>query len=167
LAAAAYDDAHEDGTIFAGAIGPGYDMAKLPATAYMLYVVVRNEAHMSAAVKTAFHRDRPWIVDPSIKTCSPHRPGPAANSYPSGHTSVGYAMATVLASLMPTKTEAIMARAQVFAENRIVCGYHFRSDIEAGKTFGTFVANELLHNPQFQPQYQAAAAELQAAHLAP
>ena len=60
-----------------------------------------------------------------------------------------------------------MARAQVFAENRVVCGYHFRSDIVAGKTFGTFVANELLHNPQFQTQYQAAAAELHFAHLAP
>jgi acid phosphatase (class A) len=68
---------------------------------------------------------------------------------------------------MPGKTKAIMERARGYAEDRIVCGYHYRSDNEAGKTLGTLVANDLLRAPGFKAPYQAAAAELRAAHLTP
>ena len=96
---------------------------------------------------------RPSIVDASIKTCTTHKPGPAANSYPSGHSTVGFAMAEVMASLMPDKAGAILARASVFAENRLLCGYHFRSDIVAGQQFGTILALELMRDPgKFQEQ---------------
>jgi acid phosphatase (class A) len=166
-AAAAWDDAHEDPSIFAAVMGPGFNMDKLPATAALFHLVIKNESKASSAAKKAFMRDRPWIVDPGIKTCTPHAPGPQKNSYPSGHTSVGYAMAVVLASLAPGKSKAIMERARVFAENRIVCGYHFRSDDEAGKILGTLVANDLMRAPGFKAPYQAAAAELRAARLAP
>lgn len=167
LAAAAWDDAHEDGSIFADAIGPAAWANKLPATAEMIHVIVKNEGRASSAAKHVFRRDRPWIVDPSIKTCTPHWPGPAANSYPSGHSSVGFAIAVVLASLMPGKAKAILARAQNFAENRILCGYHFRSDIVAGKMFGILIGNDLMKAPGFRPYYRAAQAELHAVHLAP
>ncbi len=76
-------------------------------------------------------------------------------------------MATVLVALMPRKAGPIMARAHVFAENRIVCGFHVRSDIVAGQTYGTYVAHLLLKAPDFQPIYQAAESELKAAHMAP
>jgi acid phosphatase (class A) len=165
IAAAAWEDGHEDAGIFQTVIGPGFDMARLPATAALMHLVLKNESAASGAAKRVFHRPRPWEVDPSLKTCTPHAPGPANNSYPSGHASIGYAMAVVLARLMPGKANAIMARAAAYAENRIVCGYHFRSDIEAGKTFGLIVGNALLRNPGACPYYDAAAAELHAAHL--
>ncbi len=166
-AAAAWDDAHEDPSIFTTAIGPGFDMEKLPATAALFHLVIKNESKASSAAKKFFQRDRPWMVDPGIRTCTPHAPGPQKTSYPGGHASVGYAMAVVLASLVPGKSKAIMDRARSFAENRIVCGYHYRSDNEAGKTLGTLVANNLMRAPEFKAPYQAAAAELRTAHLAP
>jgi acid phosphatase (class A) len=165
--AAAWDDEHEDPVIFASVIGPGFDMAKLPATAALFHLVIKNESKASSAAKKFFQRDRPWIVDPGIRTCTPHEPGPQKNSYPGGHASVGYAMAVVLSSLMPGKSKVVMERARVFAENRIVCGYHYRSDNEAGRALGTLVANDLMRAPGFKAPYQAAAAELRAAHLTP
>jgi acid phosphatase (class A) len=166
LALAAYDDKHEDITIFAAVIGPGFDPAQLPATVALTRTVQIEEEDASDVAKKEFHRPRPWIVEPSIQTCTPHKPGPAANSYPSGHATVGFAMAEVLATLLPEKAGPILARATLFAENRLVCGYHFRSDVVAGQQFGTVLAMHLMHDKQFEKQMDAAKAELRQAHLA-
>jgi acid phosphatase (class A) len=53
-----------------------------------------------------------------------------------------------------------MARAKEFAENRLVCGMHFRSDIEAGQEMGTVIALSLMQNAAFKADYDAAKAEL-------
>jgi membrane-associated phospholipid phosphatase len=110
--------------------------------------------------KAYFHRNRPYASDPSLKTCTPIKPGKAANSYPSGHASLAYSMGVVLASLIPDKSQAILARASVYAEHRLVCGVHFRSDIAAGQQFGTVLALRLMQNSQFQSQMTLAQAEL-------
>jgi acid phosphatase (class A) len=164
MTAAAWDDRHEDLSVFLEAMGA--QGKALPATGELIHVLIKNESRAASAAKKAFKRDRPWVVDASIKTCTPHAEGIGSTSYPSGHASVGYAMAGVLTSLMPAKAKAINARADVFAESRIVCGYHFRSDITAGKTLGTLVATNLLRSPGFKPYYEAAKAELKAANLA-
>jgi len=165
LAAAAYDDRHEDGTIFVGVLGPAFDMEKLPATKALLKAVGEAEDEATKEPKAFFHRDRPWITDPAIKTCTTHKPGPAANSYPSGHSTVGFAMAQVMAALVPERASLILARAALFAENRLVCGYHFRSDIVAGQELGTVLALKLMAEPAFAAQMAAARRELQAAHI--
>ena len=66
---------------------------------------------------------------------------------------------------LPDKAQAILARSSQFAQNRFVCGVHFRSDIGAGEAIGTVIGLELLQNAQFRVEYDAAAAELSAAHL--
>ncbi|HUO88579.1 MAG TPA: phosphatase PAP2 family protein [Rhizomicrobium sp.] len=164
---AARDAGDESGAFFASAIGPGFDFAKLPATAQMLADIGATEDAVNKGAKEFFRRDRPWIVIADWQTCTPHKPGPAQNSYPSGHATVGYAMGVVLAALMPEKAQAILARAGTFAENRLVCGAHFRSDIVAGEVLGTVIAIDLLRSPDFRKEYDAAAAELAAAHLRP
>jgi acid phosphatase (class A) len=166
-AAAASDDGNENGTIFAVVLGSAWDLSKLPATAKVINEVRASEGPFSDIAKNEFHRRRPWVVDPSIQTCAPHRPTQDMQSYPSGHTTVGYGMGVVLAALMPSHAQAILGRSQQFAENRMVCGMHFRSDIVAGQQFGTIMAIRLMQNPQFQSDMAAAKTELQAAHLAP
>ena len=166
-AAAASDDGNENGTIFAAVLGPAWDLAKLPATAKVINEVTASEGPFSDVAKNEFHRRRPWIVDSTIQTCAPHRPSQDMQSYPSGHTTVGYGMGVVLANLMPSHAQAILGRSAQFAENRLICGMHFRSDIVAGQQFGTIMAIRLMQNPQFQADMAAAKTELQAVHLAP
>jgi len=166
-AQAASDNDNENGTIFASVLGAGWDLSKLPATAKLIGEVTGSEGPFSDIAKTEFHRDRPWIVDPAIKTCAAHKPSQDHASYPSGHATVGYGMGVVLASLMPSHAQAILGRSEQFAENRLVCGFHFRSDIVAGQQFGTIMAIRLMQNPQFQADMEAARTELRAAHLAP
>ena len=119
----------------------------------------------SKVAKTFFHRLRPYSADTTLRTCTPVKPGKADNSYPSGHATLAFAMGVVLAHLMPAKAQAILARSHEFAENRLVCGYHYRSDIVAGQEFGTVLAQRLMADPSFQTQMAAARRELQAAHI--
>ncbi|HEY2835687.1 MAG TPA: phosphatase PAP2 family protein [Rhizomicrobium sp.] len=162
IEAARRDDADERPDLFNAALG--FDVAALPAATKMLNDVLKEEDADSKAAKAYFHRDRPWIVDASIRTCVAVKPGPAANSYPSGHTSLAFSMGVVLAALIPEKAQAILARAEEFGERRLVCGVHFRSDIVAGQQFGTVLALRLMEKPAFKAEMEAARAELRAAH---
>ncbi len=156
------DDGDEKPDLFNTALG--FDITALAATNKLLSDIANEEETDSKTAKVYFHRDRPWIVDSAIKTCVAVQPGPAATSYPSGHASLGFAMGVVLATLIPEKAQIILARSSEFAEDRLVCGMHFRSDIVAGQQFGTTIALLLMQKPAFKAKMEAARAELRAAH---
>jgi len=158
FATAAHDAKDESPDIFNAAIG--FDLATKPQTFKLLAMVVEEEEVDTKPAKAYFHRPRPYSVDASIRTCEPVKPGKAPTSYPSGHSSLAFSMGVVLASLMPEKSQAILARASDYAEHRLVCGVHYRSDIVAGQQFGTILALRLMQNSAFQAQMALARAEL-------
>lgn len=157
------DDAVKDGSIFAEAIGPEFDLTRLPATARLLDLVRNEEKGAADRAKALFRRKRPWIVDPKLKSCSTD--DEALSSYPSGHATMGYAMGVVLAHLIPARAQPILQRSARYAEARLICEVHFRSDIVASQALGTAVAVEMLRSPTLQPTLTAAAAELRAASI--
>ncbi|HUE63895.1 MAG TPA: phosphatase PAP2 family protein [Rhizomicrobium sp.] len=157
-AAATHDAKDESPDIFNSAIG--FDIATAPQTQKLLQIVVDEEDQDTKAAKDFFHRLRPYSVDAALKPCEPKKPGKAANSYPSGHATLAFTMGIVLASMLPDKAQAILARASEYSENRLVCGVHYRSDIVAGQQFGTILGLRLMQKPAFQAQLAAAQAEL-------
>jgi acid phosphatase (class A) len=164
-ALAKHDNDVEDPTVFAEVIGPGWDLARLPKTKFLLQKVMDVDRSESSSAKKYYRRPRPWIVDPKIQTCARHDDGPALNSYPSGHALLGYELGVVLASLMPEKALAILARAELYGENRILCGFHYRSDVTAGRQYGTALAVEMLQHPRFHAWFLDARKELIAARF--
>lgn len=164
VAVAAKDAKDEKPDMFNGALG--FDITKYPATTALLAGVVEEEEVDSRFAKEYFHRERPYAVDRTLKTCVPVKPGKSIySSYPSGHATLAFTLAEVLAQLFPQKSQAILARASQFAENRLVCQVHFRSDIAAGQQFGTILAMRLMALPVFREQMEAARSELRAANL--
>jgi acid phosphatase (class A) len=163
IATATRDAKNETPTLFNDTVG--FDIASKPKTYKLLSLVAEEEDADSKQAKKYFHRDRPYATDPSLKTCTPVKPGKAANSYPSGHATLAFSIGIVLASLIPAKSQAILARATEYSENRLVCGVHFRSDIVAGQQFGTILALRLMQNAKFHAQMNGARAELRAALL--
>jgi acid phosphatase (class A) len=150
-------------TIFAAVMGPGFDLDRLPATKALFQTVRAEEKAAADRAKDHFRRNRPWITDPSLHPCATD--DEPQSSYPSGHTSMGYAMAGILARLAPSKAPAILGRAADYAHNRMICEVHFPGDVIAGQTFGMMIAERLMEQPAFQTQFSAAAAELKAAGL--
>lgn len=157
LGQARFDDENINAEIFRAVI-PGFDPAKLPLTVKLIETVKRESGLVSHSAKLHFDRKRPYEFDPALNVCSKHRGKNA--TYPSGHTTAGYAMAVTLAHLAPAHAEALLRRAQVYGKSRMVCGVHYRSDVVAGQVIGTSVALALLQNFQFQADMAAAKAEL-------
>ncbi|CAN5252463.1 hypothetical protein BH10PSE14_BH10PSE14_12450 [soil metagenome] len=156
-------DARRDGdtknaTIFEAALGARFDLDRLPATARLMALVRASEKATVDIGKDEFKRPRPYAVDPALKSCK--RNDDPLSSYPSGHSSMAFSMGETLARLVPEKATALLARAARYAQSRIVCGQHFRSDVSAGQMLGLLIAERLMTKPAFARQFRAARAEL-------
>ena len=83
------------------------------------------------AAKDRFRRLRPYEIEPRLEPCIDDVRGDL--SYPSGHATYGYVMAYLLRDMVPERRTQLLARADEFARQRMVCGVHFTSDLEAGR----------------------------------
>jgi len=113
------------------------------------------------AAKHRFLRLRPYEVESQIDPCIDDVRGDL--SYPSGHATYGYVMAYLLSDMVPERKPALIARAQEFARQRVVCGVHFPSDLEAGRIGAEWLAQHFLASADYQAALVPARRELRAA----
>lgn len=152
--AAQADDANEGIFLYETILGPHFNAAELPATAAFGERLAAEQSAVASELKTIFARPRPYYAD---KTLHPVCPAKAMmNSYPSGHALVGYLDGLVLAEMLPEKRDAILARADDYAHNRLVCGVHYASDTEASRRVSYAEFGYLLQMPAFQHDLGAA-----------
>jgi acid phosphatase (class A) len=166
LAQAKRDSDLEDARAIAAALGPAFELSRFPASA-RLFADLRHEDSVAAKqAKAYFKRPRPFEVDgPAINVCEDGHDH--NNSYPSGHATMGYAAAAVMADLMPGNAQVILAHTADYTESRLYCGVHYRSDLLAGEVLANVLVQKLMTKPAFQAELEAARAELTAAHIAP
>ena len=87
-------------------------------------------------------------------------------SYPSGHSTLGWSWAMILAELAPDRSTEILMRGRVYGESRVVCGVHYPTDIEAGRTNGAALIAALHGGAEFRADLEKARAEIAAARKA-
>jgi acid phosphatase (class A) len=157
VAAAKADEDEEDMFAYKNVLGAAFNPDALPITAE-LGVHVKNEQSVAgAALKTVFARPRPYQTDKTLHpACALTE---AANSYPSGHALTGYLEGLTLAEIVPEKRTEILARADDYAHNRLVCGVHYPSDIEASRRVAYMMFGYMMASPRFQRDLAAAKAE--------
>ena len=156
---AAIADAEENVWRFADVMGPDFDAAKLPKTAALFDRIVATEDVVDEHAKKAFNRPRPYMLDEQIH---PLLKKSKSGSWPSGHSTIGYLMATVLGEMVPEKRNALFTRAAGYAENRLVAGFHYRSDTVMSRTGAALIAQKMEEQPDFKTEFDAAKAELRA-----
>jgi acid phosphatase (class A) len=111
----------------------------------------------STAAKQSFNRARPYVTEPNLPLC-PTEP-PTNSSYPSGHAAWGRLSALILAQIEPSKAQAIIMRGDDYGESRIICGFHYPSDVMAGRIVGDIVFQALIRDEAFQRLLAASKAE--------
>lgn len=149
---------------FADVLGPSMQAATLPKTAAFFERVADFDKAEVKDAKFYWRRLRPPVTSDQVHPLSKEKPDDW--SYPSGHSTFGYTTAVLLANMVPEKRAEIFARADLYAQHRVVMGVHFPSDVEAGRLAGTVIGAQLMHQADWQAGYQAARAELRAAlHL--
>jgi undecaprenyl-diphosphatase len=95
---------------------------------------------ISGALKPVFERDRPPVSSPEPE---PLLETPATFSFPSGHATVAFACATVLAFAVPRLRWPLFALAALIAWSRVYVGVHYPGDVLAGAALGVLIATAL------------------------
>ncbi|SIS03624.1 acid phosphatase [Williamsia sterculiae] len=141
------------GTAFSQALAAG----QLPKVSQLL---VGEEAIVEARVGTSaekkyFQNPRPFEVAPQlIRHYSDGRPDlyeavRGSGSYPSGHTTWGFAEAFLIATLFPEVGPQVLYRGAEYGYHRVVLGVHYPLDVIGGRMLSESVVTELLGDKKF------------------
>jgi acid phosphatase (class A) len=132
-----------------------------------LYMLLRRtlmDAGLSTyTAKNKYKRTRPFVVNKET-SCTPDEEKKLMTdgSYPSGHSSFGWAWALILSEIDPEHSNAILARGRAYCESRLVCGVHWQSDVIEGRFMGASTVARLHADPTFRADLEAAKVELAA-----
>ena len=80
-------------------------------------------------------------------------------SYPSGHTVLGWTMALLLSDINPAAADSILARGYEYGQSRVIAGYHWQSDVDAGRMAGSVLYQMIRNHERFIGQLARARAE--------
>lgn len=129
---------------------------------YKLVLGMREDAGdlSTREAKNHYMRIRPFAFFKE-ETCNPEQQVELSTngSYPSGHTAIGWATALVLAEINVDRQNEILHRGYEMGQSRVICGYHFQSDVDAARLVSSAVVARLHANKQFMAQLDKAKSE--------
>jgi acid phosphatase (class A) len=149
---------------FSCTLGMTISMQATPHLNMLLRRIRMDASRANDKAKDHYKRRRPYLAFGEA-SCTP-REQLKDDSYPSGHASIGWAWALALAEIVPDRGDAILARGLSFGQSRVVCGVHWKSDVEAGRLVGAATVSRLHADPVFTAQLAAARREIEAARVA-
>ena len=105
-----------------------------PAIYRMLTIGLVTTDQVGKLPKNRYMRTRPYVYydEPTIYP-SDEKWLRTNGSYPSGHTILGWSAALLLTELAPEKADTILARGYMYGQSRVIAGYHWQSDVDAGR----------------------------------
>lgn len=133
--------------------------AQSPLAIDLLLKVAGDVQTVAEQGKMIWDRPRPARLDKRIEKLVDLPPD---SSYPGINSTVVYAWASILANLVPDRKEAIASKADEIAQNRVLAGVQYPSDIAAAKTLGEAIAGRMLEKAAFQQELQRVQKELAA-----
>jgi acid phosphatase (class A) len=149
---------HFSPKLFEPELGSDFSKKGEPEIYGLTEAAEKQAAEVITAAKNKWQRPRPFRAHSEV------HPVYEADglSYPSGHSTAAYTLAVVLGAIFPDKKDALLQQAAEIAENRVIGGVHYPSDIAAGKNLGHAIAQAILANPDFQKRLAAVKAQMPA-----
>ena len=122
-----------------------------PAIYQLLYVALISTDQVGKLPKAYYRRTRPYVYygEPTIYPRDEEELR-YNGSYPSGHTIEGWSAALVLMELNPERADTILARGYMYGESRVIAGYHWQSDVDAGRLAASAAIARLHADKRFQ-----------------
>ncbi|WP_067709090.1 phosphatase PAP2 family protein [Erwinia sp. ErVv1] len=165
----AWQDAHVSGDGVPEALSPAFGepitKEKTPEL-FRLVMKMREDAGDLAtrSAKEHYMRIRPFAFY-NEPTCRADEESTLSKngSYPSGHTTIGWATALVLAEVNPARQGEILKRGYEMGQSRVICGYHWQSDVTAARIVAAAIVARLHADPAFSQQLQKAKDEFKKA----
>jgi acid phosphatase (class A) len=159
----AVNDVHTDTTSlmhdFSCAVGLNLSVDAAPALTRLLSRASTDTRNQTNSVKDRFKRLRPFLIDQG-PICEPASDVAGTFDYPSGHTTLGWTWATILAELVPERAQEILSRGRAYGESRIVCGVHNASAVEAGRLSAASTLSVVRASAEYQSDFRLAQEEM-------
>ena len=157
---ALWDESAELYQVFSDAMGITLSYSDTPEILLLAEASTSDAYAANKKAKNYYQRRRPFVKfnEPSLK---PEEDETEAleYSYPSGHSSRGWMFALVLSTVAPEKTEMLMERGRQYAINRVICGHHWKSDIDASLMLIAGIFANVVVTEAYQQQLVKARAE--------
>ena len=133
-----------------------------PAIYAILQDVCASCDSIYSGAKAKFNRQRPYAYYDE-GTLIPEKEEKHRNegSYPSGHTVFFWTSALLLSDISQSNeaTEKLLARGYEFGQSRVIAGYHWQSDVDAGRMAGSVLYQLIRSHERFVEQLAKARAE--------
>ena len=152
--------------VFSCALGMKISAEATPHLNMLLRRVRMDSSRANDKPKDHYKRQRPFMVTKEASCTPKEEARMKPDSYPSGHASIGWAWALTLAEVAPDRADAILARGLAYGQSRVVCGVHYKSDVDAGRIVGASTVSRLHADPVYTAQVAAARKEVEAARAA-
>jgi len=151
---------------FEPALGFSLDPAALPETCRLLDSAVATAVRAGKNGKEHYQRPRPYLVTGDA-TLLPELENLLRKngSFPSGHSARGWSLALLLVELFPAHQDEILRVGYEYGQSRVIAGYHWQSDVDAGRLSAAAAVARLHADPAFLEQLARARAEIAAAGL--
>lgn len=98
-------------------------------------------------LKRKYARLRPYESSELVSPCIPLG---SSESYPSGHAASAVLSSLVYGELFPELRLDFLLRGETIADDRLLGGVHYPSDVKWGKFIGRLVFEALMKNPEFR-----------------
>jgi acid phosphatase (class A) len=147
---------------FSCSLGASPTAQNAPVLTRMLARVSTDASTATGQAKDFFRRKRPFLVDQGPTCIAISKSFEKTWDFPSGHTTLGWAVGMILAEIDPVRASLILTRARSFGESRVVCGVHNASAVEAGRVAGAVLVAALFSNDAFRADLEKARSELAA-----
>jgi acid phosphatase (class A) len=146
---------------FSCALGAPITEAGTPTLYKLLRRAQSDLGRSPYPTKTKYQRARPFMVNGKPQCTPAIEDGLRKDgSYPSGHATIGWGWALILAEAAPDRADAVLARGRAFTDSRRICNVHWLSDVEEGRTMAAAVVARLHAEDAFKADVAAARREL-------
>lgn len=121
-----------------------------PAIAALVKKTFEELCNTAKQVKSAGFRKRPF-VRMGESSAIPEQDGQYSikSSYPSAHSILGWGIALALVEMAPNYQDAILARGYEYGRSRAILGFHFASDVQAGRLVAAYTLARLHNDADF------------------
>jgi acid phosphatase (class A) len=148
---------------FSCVLGAEISAQQTPAAWRLMHRIELDVRDIGTPAKDHFARRRPALGNDK-PICIAREPWLATNaSYPSGHSMVAWAWALILTEAAPHKADALLKLGREGGESRVICGVHYPSDVEAGRTLAAGMVARLHADPVFMADLAELKREIAAA----
>lgn len=159
---ALYDERAELCDVFSPEFGLELSPETTPEILTLAEHATTDANKANQVIKNKYQRKRPFAQfhEPSLKPWTDEEEA-STYSYPSGHSSRGWMYALVLSTVAPDRLEALLSRASEYAHNRVICGHHWKTDIDASALLAAGIFAAVVCTDAYQEQLVKARQEYQ------